>query len=347
MDKYFAASNSAQGFLSYYNECFSPCDKIYIIKGGPGTGKSSLMKRVAKDAEERFYYVEYFYCSSDPESLDGIIIYKGDKRIAILDGTAPHVYDTVYPGVRDNIINLGEAWDDGVLERSRERILELCRKKTHAYRRAYAVLGLCGNLSVVIDSYFDEVILHSKVSSAAEKLSWRYSACGKGTEEIRLIDSVSMKGRVRFDTLEAKAKETVVVGDIYGSGHIFLGKIREELNRRRSDIYISFDPIIPRRINGIFDKGSGVAYILADPRVEPKCENINYVNIKRFIGDGIRDFKKDLKYSYTLYKNSVELALKHLDTANKLHFELEDIYKGAMDFSIVDRKTVELVQKIL
>ena len=46
--KYFAASNSAQGFKNYYPEVFARADHLYIIKGGPGTGKSSFMKKYAR-----------------------------------------------------------------------------------------------------------------------------------------------------------------------------------------------------------------------------------------------------------------------------------------------------------
>ena len=38
--------------------------------------------------------MEYF-CSSDPESLDGVAI--PEKGAALMDGTAPHVYDPVLP----------------------------------------------------------------------------------------------------------------------------------------------------------------------------------------------------------------------------------------------------------
>ena len=47
-EKYFAAANSYKGFKSYFDRIFAPeqFDRIYIIKGGPGTGKSSIMKNI-------------------------------------------------------------------------------------------------------------------------------------------------------------------------------------------------------------------------------------------------------------------------------------------------------------
>ena len=39
-EKYFAAVNSYRGFESYYQDMFGAAERSYIIKGGPGTGKS-------------------------------------------------------------------------------------------------------------------------------------------------------------------------------------------------------------------------------------------------------------------------------------------------------------------
>ena len=109
--KYFLASNSCDGFISYFDTCFDPKDgwKSYIIKGGPGTGKSSFMKKIAKRAEEEGYSVHRCPCSSAPDSLDAVVIPK--LKVSVLDGTAPHVIDPKYPGAVENILNFGDFWN--------------------------------------------------------------------------------------------------------------------------------------------------------------------------------------------------------------------------------------------
>ena len=82
-EKYFIASNSSEGFCSYYGKTFDVDNfsGIYIIKGGPGTGKAYFMREAARAAEERGFEVRYIYCSSDAHSLDAIIV--KDLKIAI------------------------------------------------------------------------------------------------------------------------------------------------------------------------------------------------------------------------------------------------------------------------
>ncbi len=59
----FAGNNTAVGFYSYFDYLFNPeeLDRIYILKGGPGVGKSSFMKKFAAKMLEKNYPVEYIH----------------------------------------------------------------------------------------------------------------------------------------------------------------------------------------------------------------------------------------------------------------------------------------------
>ena len=75
--KVFPGSNTAEGFYSFYNYIIPPdADRIFIIKGGPGVGKSTFMRSIADRLVERGFDVEFHCCSSDNGSLDGIVIPK-------------------------------------------------------------------------------------------------------------------------------------------------------------------------------------------------------------------------------------------------------------------------------
>ena len=349
MNKFFAASNSAKGFCNYYNKCFSSLDKLYIIKGGPGTGKSSLMKRVALSAKEKGYFVEYFYCSSDQESLDGIIIYKNDLKLGIIDGTSPHAYDMKYAGAVDNIINLGKFWDENKLYERREEIIALSQKKTHEYNIAYGYLCSCGNLFAVIQSQLAYCANFEKMLAASKRLVAELHLGSEYSEKIRLIDSIGMKGRVRFDSFERNARKICVIGDRFGFGSSMLEMIRRELMKKQRSVLVSYDPICPDRVNAIFDIDEKYAFTLSDERAEnnKKSGNIKHINMSRFMcSEKSSQVKADIKYAYSLYKKSLDGALAHFWDIKDIHFELEKIYGATMDFSGVDKVTESIIGKI-
>jgi len=85
----FPGGNTYKGFYSFYDYIIQndEANRIFCIKGGPGVGKSSFMKAIAREFVELGYDVELHHCSSDNDSLDGVVIKQA--RVALLDGTAP------------------------------------------------------------------------------------------------------------------------------------------------------------------------------------------------------------------------------------------------------------------
>ena len=48
MERYFFGNNSGYGFFNLYEKELKSKDKVVLLKGGSGTGKSSMMKKIAK-----------------------------------------------------------------------------------------------------------------------------------------------------------------------------------------------------------------------------------------------------------------------------------------------------------
>ena len=127
-NKYFLAANSCDGFVSFFENAYNPRNnwRAFIIKGGPGTGKSSFMKEIARIGEEKGYCCERGFCSSDPDSLDAVIF--PQLRVAVMDGTAPHLMDPVYPGVSETILNFSDFWKENSLQQNSKEIIEITDK---------------------------------------------------------------------------------------------------------------------------------------------------------------------------------------------------------------------------
>lgn len=93
-DKYsvdfFMGANSPDGFHSFYDEFKVPKQdsRSFLIKGGAGTGKSGIMKKIAAAFSEKESLTERIHCSSDPNSLDGVVLH--DAGCSIVDATPPH-----------------------------------------------------------------------------------------------------------------------------------------------------------------------------------------------------------------------------------------------------------------
>ncbi|MBR5094016.1 MAG: hypothetical protein IK095_02880 [Oscillospiraceae bacterium] len=142
--RYFLGANTKDGFRSLYDG-LPPGDedRLHILKGGPGTGKSSFLRAIASSAEARGLEVEQVLCSGDPDSLDGV--YVPALHRAWVDGTAPHVIEPRIFGASGDYVHIGAFCTVPFSTVERKALSAL----THAYRerydRAYRALALCGD----------------------------------------------------------------------------------------------------------------------------------------------------------------------------------------------------------
>jgi len=135
----FPGNNTAHGFHSFYDQII-PADarRILVIKGGPGVGKSTFMRKVAEVLIDRGYDAEFHHCSSDNGSLDGVVFPR--IGVALIDGTAPHVVDPRNPGAVDEILHLGDFWDERGMRANKQRIMQINREVGRLFERAYRFL---------------------------------------------------------------------------------------------------------------------------------------------------------------------------------------------------------------
>ena len=346
--RYFAASNSSEGFKSYFSEIFDGTDRLYIIKGGPGTGKSSFMKRCADVAGRRGAETEYYYCSSDPTSLDGILISDKGSRIGILDGTEPHVFEPKCPGAVDEIINLGQFWNSELLHEQKNEILSLSNKKSTAYKRAYDYLRSCGNLRAVTDSLLLQAVNCDKLSSAAERQVRSLGLPeGKAKALPALTRAVAMTGRHDLTTFEENAEQVCTIGHFYGVGELYLEALARELRKKNARLRISYDPVVPSRIDGIFLEDVKLAFIISD-REQGEESETTQINTRRFVcNERLRDVRGELRYAARLSRDCLDGALHALGEAKVFHFLLEDIYKHAMHFGALNEFTQRFTESFL
>ena len=346
-DAYFAASNSAKGFCSYYKECFDAPDvgRLYAIKGGPGTGKSRFMREVAECGAREGWQCEYIYCSSDPESLDGVILSKGEERIGLLDATAPHVYEPSRPGVREEILNLGEFWNVEALSRCAERIEALNQAKGAAYRRAYRFLCGVGEMETVKEELAAPFIRRAALSRYAQKLTRGIERGEEFFARPALMRSVGMQGEVGFDTYCALAESLFLVEDCRGAAQYLMAELLRTASEKQTPVRISHDPILSHRVDAIFFIKERIAFVIeAEDLPFYPCHRIS---TRRFVDTaGFGAVRGEYNYAHRISQGLLEGAVEALEEARRLHFALEEIYVAAMDFAAKENFTKRFCSRL-
>ena len=118
--------------------------QMVLIKSGPGCGKSTLMKQLARRAIQQGEPVECIHCASDPDSFDGVIFVR--QRRAIVDATAPHTIEPDAPGADEVVLSLYHTIQADALRPHAEEVKALFARNAALRARAARYVASAGSL---------------------------------------------------------------------------------------------------------------------------------------------------------------------------------------------------------
>lgn len=136
---YFAEGITNRGYISLLPNMMSEWDRTYVLIGGPGTGKSTLIKMVGLDLLDRGYEVDFLRSAWDSDSMAGILIRRFNWAMLDQYEIAPLHWRA--PGVIEHFIDFSKYCDLKKLEQEKERVLNLEEKIRKGQQRLGEVLA--------------------------------------------------------------------------------------------------------------------------------------------------------------------------------------------------------------
>lgn len=336
-NRYFLAANGFSGFRCRFDSLLASNEikRLYIIKGGSGVGKSTLMREVSAHFSDAGFEVEEILCSSDPSSLDGVVISSGTTLIVLIDGTAPHEYDMKYPAMRDSTIDLSKHIDEKAIEKKSESIVSLIKEKKKYYDFAYKYLHLAGKSYKILMDTTEPYIKIDEIKSLVKNL-FGEERCKECTVHSRLYSAFSRNGLFYLDTGDSRFKKAYYFESGYRT-QILFSYLVNEIKKYRSDITIFPSPFSDNIIDG-FSVNDEAIFKMSDiaPTYKTDCY-FEKISIKDddLISTGER-----------IFDMSISCATGALSSAFENHIALEEIYGSSMDFKKNRNVTKNLIEKI-
>lgn len=353
---FYAGSNSSIGFYSLYDEALKGLNQVFILKGGPGTGKSSFMRKIGLALIDKGYKLEYLHCSSDNQSIDGIIA--PELKLGFVDGTSPHVIEPKYPGVIESVIDLGEFRDDTYLKQYRDQIIELTEDISRNFETAYKTFAEAKKIHLQKEKLYISAMDFSKADEVANTLlhtifGREFEKDSNPTVKRRFFGAATPRGAVNFiDNITEDVEKRYIIKGRSGSGKSTLmnkiGSMAEQSGLSVEYYPCAFDPhstdmvIIPSLSVAILD---GTAPHVIDPyRKHDEVVDMFELCIDETIE---KTHIQEIDEFNTNYKNKMALATNYLSEAKRLHDKLEEYYKAAMNFKAIDKLREQIIDRIL
>lgn len=350
--RYFLGANSPHGFYSLYDQLIDPkqANAIYILKGGPGCGKSTLMRRIGARAEEMGEQVEYIHCSGDPDSLDGVVLH--GSKTAIVDGTAPHVIEPHYPGVVDSYVNLGDCYDKAALKGIRQEIMDCMVGYKDCYKRAYRCLDASAEIAEDMRSILITQALEEKAAKRAHGIlsrEARNTGTGNGQVIQRFLGAITHQGSLTYyTTADVLCKRIYVLEDSYGLSHLMLTHLLAGFTHSGYDVIACPSPMTPDRLEHLLVPELSLAFLSTPPGGPYRKRPYRKIRMDSMAdADLIYRNKTRLRFSRKISAALIDEAVESLAQAKAMHDDLEALYNPHVNFELVYHIADELSKTIL
>ena len=328
---FFLGANSAGGFQNLFPELMDPedtCD-LMILKGGPGVGKNTFMREIARTMEETGMDVEYLWCSGDPDSLDGVVFPR--IRCGVVDGTSPHVMEPKYPAAVDRYVDLGRFYDVAAAKADAEQVKEHTRAYRAAYARAYRHLNAARQLELDAAALARETFDADKARRRLEgiigrELRHRGGEAGKTTR--RFLGSITHKGTVwRFDSVDALCPRVYEFRDSWELGGGLFARLHKEAVEKGWDTILCPAPEDMERVEHLLIPGLGLAFVSSRKEMEYAGKPYRRIRLDAMTQPGGKG-----KFQSRMAALLREEAVAALKEAKCSHDALEGVYNPYVDF---------------
>lgn len=351
--QYFLGANAPTGFYSLYPELIRPetARAIYILKGGAGCGKSTLMRRVAARMEEEGLSTEYILCSGDPDSLDALLL--PQLGVALVDGTAPHVVEPKYPGVVDRYVNLGDCYDSQGLAHLRLDIISAMSGYKSCYPRAYRCLGASAEIFGDIRSALLTDALREKLAKRARGILSREIGRKKGAApgqvKQRFLGAVTHRGPLcLFDTATAQCGRIYELTDRFGLAHELLIHLLTGAVTAGYDVVACPDPMAPDRLAHLLIPQLDTAFLTSTAALPFPGKAYRRIRLDAAVDSELLGRSRPrLRFAKKVSSALVEEAVGSLAQAKAMHDELEALYNPYVNFGLVEQIAQSVGDEIL
>ncbi|SCI21346.1 PRK06851 family protein [Romboutsia sp. 1001713B170207_170306_H8] len=347
--KIFPGGNTSNGSKPLFEYIIPEnVNRIFCLKGGPGVGKSSMMKKIAKEFIDKDYDVELHHCPSDPSSLDALVIKK--LGVVFLDGTSPHIVDPKNPGAVDEIVNLGDYWDSVELEKNKVEIIECGKEISSYFRRCYKYLKAAEPIYYDIEERYTYAMDFGKVNELTESfINYVFKdTINKGVyKKPRHLfgTAITPIGHIDYsDSLLSEAKKIYYLKGEIGCGRTtFLKKVYEKAVEKGMKVEIYHFPLIPEKIETIWiidlNIGITVSNLFSDRET---------IDLTQYLDKSKLDKYEDVIISDKhVFDELINYAISNLKKAKSKHDIIEAYYIDNMDFEGIDKLKDKLIERSL
>ena len=297
--------------------------------------------------------MDYLLCSSDPDSLDGLILL--EKQIAIVDATAPHVVDPLNPGAVDQIIDLGAYWEEKSLRKQKEAIVLSGEIIKGRFEQAYSYFQAAGALYRQLSRIFQkglkrEELYKNTAAIVYRELAHRELASREGKCKKLFASALTPAGfQNQLQVLAENCRNIYVLEtDVGLEGAGLLETFRDSALRRGYDALCFYCPMDPgNKLEHLLIPEISTFFVTSNAyhKIRPAASSL--IDLRQYVKpEYYEKARQDILRLQKRIRQLLEEGLECLAAAKAEHDVLEERYTPYMDFDGIDEKRKQVLEEI-
>ena len=350
--RFFLGSNTPNGFVGTAETLYTPDGwRVYLLKSGAGTGKSTLLRRVYDHLTALGETAEVFCCSSDPCSLDAVRF--PERRLCLIDATAPHTVEPSYWGAVEQIVPLSLCM--GRLDDNASAVIELTDETRALHRRC------CGHLRAAASLLGDgrriqsDCLDREKACRFAHRLAvseWKSEENGSrpSASELRFLSAFTPDGWITlYDTLQALCPRIYAIEDEQGAAaSLLLSELERQATADGKRCITCPCPLFPSDgPEHLLLPELGLAFTVSNSFHKVDFPVFRRIHASRFLDtERLRRHRQRLSFLRRAAAELLREATALSARAKAVHDRLEQLDAASMDWQHYEMLSCELLRNI-
>lgn len=253
-----------------------------------------------------------------------------------------------FPGLVEQYVNLGDAYQKEGLQSVREELMSCMKGYKGCYQRAYRCLGAAAEIFEDMRSTLLTEPLENHLSKRAKGILQREIPRRKnvraGTVRQRFLGAVTHQGVLCLtETAQVQCSKIYALADRWGLAGGLLSYLLAGAVQNGYDVVACPDPMAPDRLSHLLIPELELAF-LSVPELETPFRRLRLDNA---VDDALlRKNRPQLRFAHKVYAALVEEAVHSLAQAKEMHDQLESLYNPFVDFGRVEETALRIFREL-
>lgn len=343
----FTSGYTAQGYYSHLPALLKGIERVILLQGAPGSGRSAFIKSIGLNLAERGYRVQFWPSPLDASYIDGVYLQQLKTVIMNADAAGSTGIEE-HPGVVIHGIDLRDCCNSGDLDSSRDEIILLTDQLESIMRGVKSSLEIAQESQKRLADNYERLLNVSKLEALSQQLITRI--LGEVDQAAHYFArTITSEGMIDFfEDITGNCTRRFILQGPPGNGKSWvMRRIGEEALAQGHKVAFYHSGLEPELLEMVVLQSLEIAVVDGDIVRLANRPGDSYIDLAQCWDDHHSVDYPVIRETERTVSNRLYQAVQGLNRARQVEQKLSKLFTKAMRFEQVDACREELIMEIL